>query len=73
MRMKRCGVLAPTLWSVAIGSLVGRPIFPQFASFGKFGTATVLGAIITNAYISIDNVVTPAEGVACNHAGRPVW
>jgi len=71
--MKGCAVFAPTLWLVATGLLVGRPTSTQFASAGIFGTATVLtGAIITNAYISIDNVARPAQGVAWNDAGRSV-
>jgi len=58
------------VWSVALGLPVRRPAFPQFSSAEFLGAAAALaGAIITNLYISADQVGTNAK----RRAGRQLW
>ena len=71
--MRSCSVLARTVWFVAIGLLVRRPPFPLLSFAGALGATTDLaGAIITNAYISLEKVPRHAEHVAPHRAGRRV-
>jgi hypothetical protein len=71
--MRSCSVLSRTVWFVAVGLLVGRPAFPLLTFAGLLDVTTVLaGAIITNAYISLEKVPRHAEHVAPHRAGRRV-
>jgi len=68
--MKGCLARAWTVWSVAIGLPVRKPALPQFTSAEFLGAATALaGAIITNLYISADQVGTNAK----HRVGRQLW
>jgi hypothetical protein len=71
--MKSCSVLARTVWFVAVGLSVGRPVFPRaICASAPDATTDLAGAIITNAYISLDKVSRHAERVATHRAGRRV-
>lgn len=66
--------LAQTVWFDANGLPVERPGFVQLTSAEFLGTATGFpAAIITNAYITTDQVSTHAERDALKPAGRCLW
>ena len=64
--------LARTVWSAAIGLSVEKLAYLPL-SFAQASGTGFPGALITNEYISINNVARRADHFAAKHTWKRIW